>query len=72
MKEIKEHEITNTLHIRLSVVPKTDGEIYVSINIGEYVITSTCFLHCVKKVVLLKISKVRFSFEKSLSKKYIC
>ena len=49
MKEIKEHEITNTLHIRLSVVPKTDGEIYVSISIGEYVITSTCFLHCVKK-----------------------
>ena len=49
MKEIKEHEITNTLHIRLSLVPKTDGEIYVSISMGEYVITFTCFLHCAKK-----------------------
>ena len=31
------------------MVPKTDGEIYVSISIGEYIITSTCFLHCAKK-----------------------
>ena len=45
MKEIKEHEITNTLHRGLSVISKTDGEIYVSITIGEF----TCFLHCVKK-----------------------
>ena len=52
MKEIKEHEISNTLHRRLSVVPKTDGEIYVSINIGKYIITFTCFLHCAKKVAL--------------------
>ena len=27
MKEIKEHEISNTFHKGLSVVPKTDGEI---------------------------------------------
>ena len=49
MKEIKEHEIGNTLHRWLSVVRKTDGEIYVSISIGEYIITFTCFLHCAKK-----------------------
>ena len=49
MKEIKEHEISNKLHRGLSVVPKTDGEIYVSISIGEYIITFTCFLHCPKK-----------------------
>ena len=49
MKEIKEHEISNTLYRGLSVVPKTDVEIYVSINIGEYIITFTCFLHCAKK-----------------------
>ena len=35
MKEVKEHEISNTLHRGLSVVPKIDGEIYVSISIGE-------------------------------------
>ena len=70
MKEIKEHEISNKLHRGLSVVPKTDGEIYVSISIGEYIITFACFLYCAKKVVLLKISKVRLSFEKSLSEKY--
>ena len=49
MKEIKEHEISNTLHRELSVVSKTDGEIYVSSSIGEYIITFTCFLHCAKK-----------------------
>ena len=49
MKEIKEHEIGNTLHRGLSVVPKTDGEIYVSISIGEYIITFTCFLHYARK-----------------------
>ena len=49
MKEIKEHEISNTLHRRLSVVPETDVEIYVSISIGEYVITFTYFLHYAKK-----------------------
>ena len=27
MKETKKHEISNTLHRGLSVVPKTDGEI---------------------------------------------
>ena len=48
MKEIKEHEISNTLHRGLSVIPKTDGEIYVSINVGEYIIMFTCFLHCAK------------------------
>ena len=42
-------EINNKLHRGLSVVPKTDGEIYVSISIGEYMITFTCFLHCAKK-----------------------
>ena len=31
------------------MVPKTNGEIYVSISIGEYIITSTCFLHCARK-----------------------
>ena len=71
MKQIKEHEISNTLHRGLSVVPKTDGEIYVSISIGEYIITFTCFLHCAKNVALLKIPKVRLPLEKSLSKKYI-
>ena len=50
MKEIKEHEISNTLHRGLRVVSKNDGEIYVSISIGEYIITFTCFLHCAKKV----------------------
>ena len=49
MKQIKEHEISNTLHWGLSVVPKTNGEIYVWISIGEYKITFTCFLHCAKK-----------------------
>ena len=72
MKEINQHEIRNTLHRGLSVVPKTDCEIYVSISIDEYIIRFTCFLHCAKKVVLLKISKVRLSLEKSLSKKYLC
>ena len=62
MKEIKEHEISNTLHRGLSVVPKTDSEIYVSISIGQYIITFTCFLHCAKNV--------RFPLKKSLSKKY--
>ena len=49
MKEIKEHEISNTLHRGLSVVPKTDVEVYVSISIDEYIITFTCFLRCAKK-----------------------
>ena len=71
MKEIKDHEIINTLHRGLSVVSKTDGEIYVSISIGEYIIRFTCFLHCARKIVLLKISKVRLPLEKSLSKKYL-
>ena len=48
MKEIKEHEISNTLHRGLSMVIKTDGEIYVSISTGEYIITFTRFLHCTK------------------------
>ena len=42
-------EINNKLHRGLSVVPKTDGEIYVSISIGKYIITFTYFLHCAKK-----------------------
>ena len=49
MKEIKVHKISNTFHTGLSVVPKTNGEIYFSISIGEYIITFTCFLHCAKK-----------------------
>ena len=49
MKEIKEHEISDTLHRGLSVVPKTDGEVYASISIGEYIITFTCFQHCANK-----------------------
>ena len=55
MKTLRKYEgnkITSdkyTLHRGLSVVPKTDGEIYVSISIGEYIITFTCFLHCAKK-----------------------
>ena len=49
MKEIKEHEISNTLHRGLCVVLKTDGKIYVSISIGEYIVTFTYFLHCAKK-----------------------
>ena len=71
MKEIKEHETSNKLHRGLSVVFKTDGEIYVLISIGEYIITFTCFLHCAKKIVLLKISKERLPLEKPLSKKYL-
>ena len=38
-----------SIHRGLSVVPKTDGEIYVSVSIGEHIITFTCFLHCAKK-----------------------
>ena len=49
MKETKEHEISNTLHRGLSVVPKTDSEIYVSISRDEYILTLTCFLPCAKK-----------------------
>ena len=49
MKEIKQHEIINKLHKGLNVVHKTDGEIYVSISIGEYIIAFTGFLHCAKK-----------------------
>ena len=49
MKEIKEREISNTFHRGLSVVPKTDGEIQVSISISEYKVTFTCLLHCAKK-----------------------
>ena len=51
MKGIKENEISNTLHRGLSVVPKTDREIFASISIGEYIITFTCFLHCAGRVV---------------------
>ena len=72
MKEKKEHEISNMLHRGLSMVPKTDGWIYVSISIGKYIITFTCFLHWAKRIVLLKILKVRFQLEQSLSKKYLC
>ena len=54
MKEIKEHEISNKFQRGLSTVPKTDGEIYVSISIGEYIITFTCFQHCAKKVRALE------------------
>ena len=49
MKKIKEHEISNILHRGLSMVPKTDSEIYVLISIGEHIITFTCFLHYAKK-----------------------
>ena len=31
------------------MVPKTDGEIYVSISIGKYIITFNRFLHCAEK-----------------------
>ena len=73
MKEIKEQEISSRLHGGLSIViPKTNGEIYVPISIGKYIITFTCFLHLSKKVVLLKRSKVRLPLEKPLSKKYSC
>ena len=72
MKEIKEHEISNKLHRGLSVVPKTDGEIYVSISIGEYIITFTCFLHCAKKGRVVENIESELPLEKSLSKKYLC
>ena len=49
MNEIKDHEISNTLHRGLSMVPKIDGEIYVSSGIGQYIITFICFLHCPRK-----------------------
>ena len=54
MKEIKEHEISNTLYRGLSVVPKTDVEIYLSISIREYIITFTRFLHCAKKGLVVE------------------
>ena len=44
MKEIKEHEISNTFHRVLSVVPKSDDEIYVSVSIDEYIIAFIYFL----------------------------
>ena len=47
------------LHRELNVARKADGQVYVPITIGEYIITFTCFLHCAKKVVLFEISKVR-------------
>ena len=72
MKEIKEHEISNTLHRGLSVVPKTKGEIYVSISIGEYIIKFTCFLHCAKKGRVVENIESELPLEKSLSKKYLC
>ena len=43
MKEIKEHEISNTLHWGLGAVPKTDDKIYVSISVGKYIITFRLF-----------------------------
>ena len=43
MKEIKEHEISDTLHWGLGVVSKTDDEIYVSISVGKYTITFYLF-----------------------------
>ena len=43
MKEIKEHEISNMLYWGLGVVPKTDDEIYVSISVGECIITLHLF-----------------------------
>ena len=49
MKEIKQHEVINKLHKGLSMVHKTDAEIYVSISIGEYIIAFSDFLHCAKK-----------------------
>ena len=39
MKEIKEHEMSNTLCWGLGVILKTDDEIYVSISAGKYIIT---------------------------------
>ena len=33
IKEIKEHEISNTLHWGLGVVSKTEDKIYVSISV---------------------------------------
>ena len=43
MKEIKEHEISNTFHWGLGVVPKKDDKIYVSISVGKYIITVHLF-----------------------------
>ena len=54
MKEIKEHEISNTLHWGLSLVPKTNDEIYVSIIIGKYIITLTFFLYCAKEGLVVE------------------
>ena len=39
MREIKEHEISNTLHWGLGVMPKADNEIYVSISVGKCIVT---------------------------------
>ena len=64
MKEIKEYEIRNTLHRGLSVVPKTDDEIYISISICQYIITFTLCI-VAKKAVLLKIPNVMLPLEKS-------
>ena len=43
MNEIKEHNISNTPHWELGVIPKTEDEIYVSISIGRYIITFHLF-----------------------------
>ena len=72
MKEIKKHEISNTLHRALSVVPKTDGEIYVSFSICEYIITFTFFLHCAKNGRVVENIESVFALEKSLSEKHLC
>ena len=37
------------LHRELNVARKADGQVYVPITIGQYIITFTCFLHCAKK-----------------------
>ena len=71
MKEIKEHKISNILYRGLRVVPKTDGEIYVSISIGEYIITFTCFLHCAKKGRVVENIESQVTTWKSLLKKYL-
>ena len=69
MKEIKEREISNTLHKGLSVVPKTDVEIYVSISIGEYIIRFTCFLHCAKKGCVVENIKSKVATRKIVIEK---
>ena len=69
MKEIKEHEISNTLHWGLGVVPKSDDEIYVLISVGKYIITFHLFcVLCQRRSCCWKYRK----WGSHLKNRYLC